>query len=63
MEAIMTATKISAELLGVDSMLGTIEPNKKADVIAVEGNPLEEISVLKKVVFVMKDGFVYKNIN
>ena len=61
MEAIMTATKISAELLGVDSMLGTIEPNKKADVIAVEGNPLEEISVLKKVVFVMKDGFVYKS--
>ena len=63
MEAIKAATKTAAELLGVDSLLGTLEPNKKADIIAVEGNPLKDIGVLKKVVFVMKDGLVYKNIN
>jgi imidazolonepropionase-like amidohydrolase len=63
MEAIKAATKTAAELLGVDSLLGTLEPNKKADIIAVEGNPLKDIGVLKKVVFVMKGGLVYKNIN
>ncbi len=62
MEAIVAATKTSAELLGIDSVLGTIEVNKTADIIAVEGNPTKDIGALKKVVFVMKNGVVYKNI-
>jgi imidazolonepropionase-like amidohydrolase len=43
--------------------LGTIEQGKLADLIAVEGNPLEDISLLKNIAFVMKDGTVYKQID
>ena len=60
MDAIKTATKTAAELLGVETSLGTIKPNKKADIIAVTKNPLNDISTLKEVSFVMKNGVVYK---
>jgi imidazolonepropionase-like amidohydrolase len=59
-EAIQTATLNAATLLGVQDRLGTLEENKLADVIAVDGNPLEEIRAMQKVVFVMKEGEVYK---
>ena len=63
MEAIVSATKTAAELLKINESLGTIEPGKKADIIAVRGNPLDDISALKNVVFVMKKGTIYKNTN
>ena len=53
---------MAAELLGIDDELGTLEKGKTADVIAVDGDPLKDISVMQKVVFVMKDGKIYRNV-
>jgi imidazolonepropionase-like amidohydrolase len=61
MDAIRSATIVSAELLKISDKFGTIESNKIADIIAVNGDPTKDISVLQKVVFVMKDGKIYKN--
>ena len=61
MEAIVTATVNAAALLGQSEHLGTLEPGKLADVIAVPESPLENISELFNVDFVMKAGKVYKN--
>ncbi len=60
MEAIVTATLNCAELLKQDQ-LGIIKSGYYADIVAVKGNPLEDISVLKSMDFVMKDGKVYKS--
>ncbi|MBL0356053.1 MAG: amidohydrolase family protein [Chitinophagaceae bacterium] len=60
MEAIKAATISAASLLGVENILGTIEKDKLADIIAVDGDPLKDILVMGKVVFVMKDGKIYK---
>ncbi|RMA64672.1 metal-dependent hydrolase family protein [Ulvibacter antarcticus] len=59
-EAIKTATINASKLLGMENQLGTIEAGKSADIVAVIGNPLEQISILKEVSFVMKEGVVYK---
>ncbi len=61
LDAIRSATVRAAELLRMEKRIGTIEPGKLADVIAVEGNPLEEIAALGRVSFVMKAGRVYKS--
>lgn len=61
LEAISSATVSASELLGVSEILGTIEKGKLADIIAVNGDPIKDINVMEKVVFVMKDGVVYKN--
>jgi imidazolonepropionase-like amidohydrolase len=61
LEAIRSATLNAADLLGQSDKLGTIEPGKAADIIAVEGNPAETIQSMSKVKFVMRDGTVYKN--
>jgi imidazolonepropionase-like amidohydrolase len=61
MDAIKSATISAAELLGEKDKLGSIEVNKLADIIAVDGDPLKDPQVFGKVVFVMKDGVVYKN--
>jgi imidazolonepropionase-like amidohydrolase len=58
--AIQAATTHAAELLKHDKDLGSVSAGKFADVIAVEGDPLENISLLKQVSFVMKEGTVYK---
>ncbi len=60
-EAIKSATMESANLLRISDRFGSIEAGKIADIIAVSGNPLEDISVLEQVIFVMKDGIVFKN--
>lgn len=61
MEAIRSATQVTAELLGIAGEVGTLEKGKQADIIAVVGDPLEDIGVLKTVAFVMKGGVVFKN--
>jgi imidazolonepropionase-like amidohydrolase len=66
MEAIVSATRTNAELMGVSHKLGTLEPGKAADLIVVDGNPLEDVTLfergLEKVVLVMKDGKIIKDI-
>jgi imidazolonepropionase-like amidohydrolase len=58
LEAIRSATLNSAEMLQRSEDLGSISVGKYADIIAVSGNPLEDVNVLQKVEFVMKDGKV-----
>jgi len=60
MQAIQAATSSAADLLGRSDQIGSIEPGKFADVIAVAGDPLKDVSLLENVQFVMKDGKVYK---
>lgn len=60
MKAIQAATFESARLLKIDDRLGTIENKKIADLVAVKDDPLTDIRRMKDVVFVMKDGVVYK---
>jgi imidazolonepropionase-like amidohydrolase len=63
MEAITIGTLNTAKLIGVDKDLGTVETGKLADLVAVAGNPLDDISLLAKPDFVMKDGVVVKGGN
>ena len=60
MQAIQAATSNAADLLGHSSEFGSIKPGKYADIIAVAGDPLADISLLENVKFVMKDGKIYK---
>jgi len=57
MDAIVSATKINSEALGIDGRLGTLEPDKLADVLVVNGDPLKDISVLRDKMNIVK---VYK---
>jgi imidazolonepropionase-like amidohydrolase len=61
MEAIQAATVNAADLLGVSAVAGSLDAGKSADLIAVDGDPLQDIKVLKKVPFVMAVGKVYKD--
>lgn len=60
MEAILSATQVNAGILGMSDKIGTLEAGKLADVIAIDGNPVEDIHALENVSFVMKEGVVYK---
>ncbi len=60
METIKAATINAAELLGEKDKLGSIEIGKLADIVAVDGDPLKDVKVFGKVIFVMKDGVIYK---
>ena len=61
MEAIRSATVSAADLIGRGNDAGSLEPGRWADLIAVKGDPLQDVSVLEKVVFVMKGGKIYKD--
>jgi imidazolonepropionase-like amidohydrolase len=60
LDVIRAATVRGAELLRMEKQIGTVEPGKYADLIAVQGDPLQDIGALGKIVFVMKAGEVYK---
>ena len=59
--ALRTAMSVDAALLGLEAAIGTLEPGKDADVIAVPGDPLADIRATEKVLFVMRGGRVYRN--
>jgi len=61
MAAIVSATSVASECLGIATKVGTLEPGKLADLVAVESNPLDGISVFKDIAFVMKDGEVIRS--
>jgi imidazolonepropionase-like amidohydrolase len=61
LQAIQTATINASDLLGRTSTIGTLEPGKYADLIAVDGDPLQDVTTLERVKFVMKGGDVVKN--
>lgn len=61
LEAIQAATINDADLLGWADRVGSLEPNHFADIIAVDGDPLQDITTLERVKFVMKGGTVYRN--
>ncbi len=61
LEAIQSATLTAAEILGVENQLGTLTAGKLADIVAVPGDPEDDITVMERVGFVMKGGVVFKN--
>lgn len=60
MECIRSATLVNATVLKIEDKLGSLEPGKIADIVAVPGDPLQDFSVMQKVAFVMKEGKIYK---
>lgn len=61
MSAMVSANSLGAEALGMSDQIGSIAPGLQADIIALNGDPLKDISSVRRVVFVMKGGVVYKN--
>jgi imidazolonepropionase-like amidohydrolase len=62
MDALVSATSQAAEALGLQERIGVIAPGLDADLIAVDGNPQQDVTAVRRVVFVMKGGRVYKNL-
>ena len=60
MAAMVSANSVGAEALGMADQIGTIAPGMQADIIALDGDPLKDITAVRRVVFVMKGGVVYK---
>ena len=60
-QTLRAGTSTAADLLGLADKIGTLEPGKLADIVAVPGNPIEEIKATQSVFFVMKDGTIYRN--
>ena len=61
MDAITAATSLNAKIMGWEADVGSLETGKFADVVAVPGNPLEDITALERVIFVMKGGEIFRN--
>jgi imidazolonepropionase-like amidohydrolase len=62
LQAMMSANSIGAEAMGLAGQIGSIAPGLQADIIALDGNPLKDITAVRRVAFVMKGGIVYKNV-
>ena len=62
MAAIVSATSLSAESLGLEKQIGSIAAGMDADIIGTDGNPLQDITAVRRVVFVMKGGKVFENV-
>src|SRR6266853_4858944 len=62
MDAIVSGLSVAAESLRLGDKIGSIMPNMAADIVAVDGDPLKDITAVRRVAFVMKDGRVYKNV-
>jgi imidazolonepropionase-like amidohydrolase len=60
MQAIVSATSLNAEAMGLHNEIGQVAPGFQADLIAVDGDPTRDITALQRVVFVMKGGRVYR---
>jgi imidazolonepropionase-like amidohydrolase len=58
----VAVTSLNAEALGLQAIIGSLEPGMEADLIAVGGDPLTDITALRRVLFVMKGGTVYRNV-
>ena len=61
MAAMVSANSLGAEAMGLADQIGSVAPGLQADIIALEGDPLKDITAVRRVVFVMKGGIVYKN--
>jgi imidazolonepropionase-like amidohydrolase len=61
MAAMVSANSLGAEAMGMGDQIGSIAPGLQADIIALDGDPLKDITAVRRVVFVMKGGIVYKN--
>ena len=61
LQALRAGTSVDAELLGVQNRIGTLEAGKVADIIAMPGDPTQNIRQTEKVFFVMKEGTIYRN--
>ena len=61
LQGIQTGTTNAADLMGWTDRVGTLEPGKWADIIAIDGDPLKDVKILQHVNFVMKSGTVYKD--
>jgi imidazolonepropionase-like amidohydrolase len=60
-QSLRAGTSVAATLLGLDSKIGTLEPGKLADIVAVPGNPIQDIKTTQSVIFVMKEGKLFRN--
>ncbi len=63
MAALVSANSLGAEALGMGDQIGSIAGGLQADIIALDGDPLKDITAVRRVMFVMKGGVVYKNIH
>lgn len=62
MTAMISANSLGAKAMGLADQIGSIAPGLQADIIALDGDPLQDITAVRRVVFVMKGGIVYKNV-
>lgn len=62
LQALTSAASVAADSLGLGDKIGSIAPGMQADLVALDGNPLTDITAVRRVVFVMKGGVVYKNV-
>src|SRR5437870_2065145 len=62
MSAMVSANSLAAEAMRMGDRIGSIAPGYEADIIALDGDPLKDITAVRRVVFIMKGGVVYKNV-
>jgi imidazolonepropionase-like amidohydrolase len=62
MSAMVSANSLAAEALRMGDQIGSIAPGMQADILAIDGDPLKDITAVRRVVFVMKGGVVYKKV-